>query len=298
MKPLTKDPNDEQWEIIEIKDAPAEHGGGKGVFVKDTQCGLDLAAKFEYGGERLSTEECFRRMDDPTQCEYLLEVAEDDGSTTYIDAHPRLLAARGLNPQLWIGAFCNQANTPEERNAQITYVSLGEQRNRPQHPGLDTSISICIKVVKPIGRGQQILVNYGYCVKTQMTRRLGYTFFHRMVRNLTGIPEYDSNSSPDEKRENVTITETTWRHYRGEWGTRADPNSSSFVSTAGGIVQRNRKQTARLCPPATSNDAPRRDNEEGGEELQDSTAETTKGAHGTSSNEIAQKSGADDTDIV
>jgi hypothetical protein len=203
-----------EWEVVEILDAPPQHGGGKGVFIRPGLPGLDPEAKMEYGGQKISKEEFLARMEDPENSKYLLEVGEEDGTTTYIDAHPRLLTERGENPLLWIGAYCNQANTVQERNAQISFVRTREQKTRPRRNNVDHTISICIRIIKPIAAGEQILVNYGYDVQAQMDYKLGYTYHHKVILNLPGEPEYDSNSSPDEKGKSASIPASTWQRCR------------------------------------------------------------------------------------
>jgi hypothetical protein len=244
-----------QWENVEVKDAPPEHGGRRGVYVREEHPGLDHSAKFEYGGRKIGEEEFLRRSQDPELNEYLLEVQDAEGGKIFIDAHPRLLEEIGVNPYLWIGAFCNQANTPAERNAQISYISKGEQKTRPRREHVDDSITICIRIVKPVGRGQQILVNYGYDIPTQLERGLGYTFFYRIVQgNTEGEPAYDSNSSPDEKGQSATIPEASWRHYRMERENTLPlllpqggaQYSSTHATNSVGMGQLKRKQTPRM----------------------------------------------------
>ena len=83
----------------------------------------------------------------------------------YVDASPREARRHGVNPLLWIGAFANQANTPEERNAVFDFITAQENNKRPLREGIDPNVRVSVKLMRRLARGEQVLINYGYCVE-------------------------------------------------------------------------------------------------------------------------------------
>lgn len=194
-----------EWESMEVKEAPETHGGGRGVFMRTGvgERGGKPPCKGEYGGKQKTKAEydaliASGNLDD---CRYLLAIRDPEGNITYTDGHPKHLVAEGKDPSLWIGALCNQANTAQECNAIYVRVNNAEQYKRPPRDGIDRSIRAAIKLTREVGPGEQVLVNYGYSIQTQMDYKLGYTYYHRCVLGKEGLPEWDSESHWDEKGE-------------------------------------------------------------------------------------------------
>jgi hypothetical protein len=198
IKPLEN--TETKWNVLEVK----LQDGKEGVFAREgeLEAGCSGGCKGEYGGDIITKEECEERINnpDPNVREYLLEVTHPDGKKTYIDANPQLLKDRGVDPHLWIGAYAKQANTPEERNAQLSILSAPEQTFRPRRSNsLNPKVPVGFKIIKRVRPGQEVFVNYGYSVEVQYEKKQGYTYYHREVLKRTDPVPFDSQSSPEER---------------------------------------------------------------------------------------------------
>lgn len=89
-----------------------------------------------------------------------------------LDAHPRLQEERGVPTGAWPGAFCNQADTADEQNAEL--LQHDGKHQAPEYPWMDDRChNLYVKTNRPIAVGEEILVDYGYHPRRQTTWGFG-----------------------------------------------------------------------------------------------------------------------------
>ena len=90
-----------------------------------------------------------------------------------MDAHPRVMQTRKVPPGAWPGGYCNQADRPEDQNADL----LQHEGNctAPAYEWMDGQCNnLFVKLKQPVGAGEEILVNYAYSANRQTRRGFGF----------------------------------------------------------------------------------------------------------------------------
>lgn len=78
------------------------------------------------------------------------------------DAHPIVLQERGYPTGSWPGGYCNQAETPDEQNAEL-FQHDGEVCKAPAYEYMDDRCrKLFVRTTRPVQQGEEILIDYGY----------------------------------------------------------------------------------------------------------------------------------------
>ena len=96
------------------------------------------------------------------------EITGENGRKEYcmVDAHPTIMQDRDIPYGAWPGAFCNQADLPQQVNAEL-FQHDGECRV-PHYEYMDTRVrTLFVRTLRAISAGEEILIDYAYSAVRQ-----------------------------------------------------------------------------------------------------------------------------------
>ena len=98
-----------------------------------------------------------------------------------VDAHPSLMQDKGIPDGAWPGGFCNQADCPEQINAEL-FQHDGECR-APHYDYMDDRArTLFVRTLRAISIGEEILIDYAYSA----TRQTRWGFGPRAQKSESG----------------------------------------------------------------------------------------------------------------
>ena len=78
-----------------------------------------------------------------------------------VDAHPGLMAERGIPAGAWPGGFCNQADLIEQVNAEL--FQHDGKCTAPDYEFIDPKVrTLFVRTLRTIPAGEEILIDYAY----------------------------------------------------------------------------------------------------------------------------------------
>lgn len=101
------------------------------------------------------------------------------------DAHPRNISQLQLPFNAWPGAYCNQADKPEDQNGEL-FQHQGKSK-APTYSWIDKRCrNLFVKLTRPVTAGEEVLINYNYSKHKQTRLGFGYDAkLPKIVSNYT-----------------------------------------------------------------------------------------------------------------
>jgi hypothetical protein len=150
----------------------------KGLGIRATD-DLPVGFVFPYGGvfitDTKSTENLMKNAGRGTNFTSYYVASSYNASgcaITWLDGHPNKYSK--TSPKFgWIGAIVNEPGVNQQLNAELVRI---DDCILPNYPEMDSNMNVFVNLIKPVGKGEEILVSYGY--SKRVYSRLGYMPSH------------------------------------------------------------------------------------------------------------------------